>query len=307
MLGSEYLDLAVALAFVYMLFSLLCTSASEGISQLLSLRAKNLRAGVESLLQDEKLVDAFYRHPLVRCLGHPASKVPKPSYIPSRTFAIALIDCLRSAVADESGGKSGSLENPREILEKLPEGGLKRSLLTMVDSTEQKIEETYHHLESWFDSTMDRASGWYKRKSQIIVLVIGVGIVCGANLDTLELIEGFWRSSALRDSVVAAAEKATASGAALSEGSVQDLSALSNSLDLPLGWPSLQELRDLTWGQKAQKVVGLILSALAISLGAPFWFDLLNRLIRLRGSGKVETTRASPRMRPETAKADSGP
>jgi hypothetical protein len=34
------------------------------------------------------------------------------------------------------------------------------------------------------------------------------------------------------------------------------------------------------------KILGLLVTVLAISLGAPFWFDLLNRLVNLRSTGK---------------------
>jgi hypothetical protein len=34
------------------------------------------------------------------------------------------------------------------------------------------------------------------------------------------------------------------------------------------------------------KLLGLLLTALAIALGAPFWFDLLNKFIVLRSSVK---------------------
>ena len=36
-----------------------------------------------------------------------------------------------------------------------------------------------------------------------------------------------------------------------------------------------------------RKVAGWLLTAFAVSLGAPFWFDLLNRFINLRVSGKA--------------------
>jgi hypothetical protein len=38
--------------------------------------------------------------------------------------------------------------------------------------------------------------------------------------------------------------------------------------------------------QFLQKLIGWGLSAIAISLGAPFWFDLLSKLVNLRHSGQ---------------------
>src|SRR5437870_4444360 len=53
-------------------------------------------------------------------------------------------------------------------------------------------------------------------------------------------------------------------------------------------------LAGLWWS--IQKLVGLLLTGLALSLGAPFWFDLLSKLINLRGAG------AKPKREDEMAK-----
>ena len=34
------------------------------------------------------------------------------------------------------------------------------------------------------------------------------------------------------------------------------------------------------------KAIGWLITALAVSLGGPFWFELLNRLVDMRGAGK---------------------
>ena len=42
-------------------------------------------------------------------------------------------------------------------------------------------------------------------------------------------------------------------------------------------------------------VFGIVLVAVAASFGAPFWFDLLNRLVNLRAAGKPPSPAAEQR------------
>ena len=127
--GSAALDVVIGLAFVYLLFSLLCSAVQEGIAGVFDLRARNLEAALRSLLEDkkagqtgsdppaaesggrdlEKLADKFYDHGLIRGLYKDAGSIASfgrkmrgPSYIQSRTFATALLDLLApDAKADD--------------------------------------------------------------------------------------------------------------------------------------------------------------------------------------------------------------
>jgi len=53
-------------------------------------------------------------------------------------------------------------------------------------------------------------------------------------------------------------------------------------LGLPLGWRSLPRSAT-TW---ASKITGLLFTTIALSLGAPFWFDLLSRFVGVGSSGQ---------------------
>ncbi len=53
---------------------------------------------------------------------------------------------------------------------------------------------------------------------------------------------------------------------------------------LGLGWEGV-DLRALTTYELISKLLGFILTALAVSMGAPFWFDLLKKLVNVRSTG----------------------
>jgi hypothetical protein len=70
-----------------------------------------------------------------------------------------------------------------------------------------------------------------------------------------------------------------------------------DSLGLPIGWPGNGDTtmtwpgwhwktKGGWWWQLYWHGVGWLLTALAISLGAPFWFDMLNKLIVVRSTVK---------------------
>jgi hypothetical protein len=72
--------------------------------------------------------------------------------------------------------------------------------------------------------------------------------------------------------------------------SLEDLKGLLNNeiaeikRPLGLGWEGVS-LREMEAYDLVSKLLGFILTALAVSMGAPFWFDLLKKLVNIRSSG----------------------
>ena len=119
MFGSKILDVAIGLIFVYIIVSVLCTAVREGIEAFLKTRAAYLEHGIRLLLQDDTgagIVNEVFSHPLIDGLfiGHykPRSKTTGahrpltggnlPSYIPTKSFASALLDIAARGPAGAS-------------------------------------------------------------------------------------------------------------------------------------------------------------------------------------------------------------
>ena len=92
MFDSGILDVVIGVVVVYLQLSLVCTAVNELVALWLKKRAKELEKGIRGLLTKPELVDKFYNHPLIQAL-QPDGR--KPSYIPSRTFSLALMDIIR--------------------------------------------------------------------------------------------------------------------------------------------------------------------------------------------------------------------
>ena len=350
MLGSSVLDIGIGMIFVYLMVSLMCTAANEALASFFAWRANNLSDGIRNLLdgpnpESGEWARKFYNHPLIQGLYKQGQK---PWYIPSRTFALALTDLV---LPGDAGARASTAPELREAIAASPAGaGLKQVLRLLVDEAErsshagralrldgvldiQKLDTVFNqmqqHIEIWFNNSMERVSGWYRRRAQAWTIGIALVLTVALNVDSVLIAQRFARDSALRAAIVAQAElmvqqpativvsSTPAAGTpAVSPGPadrvaadrVADTSARAqllqeriqelNSVGIPLGWPDPDgPRRGFSWF--LLKTLGLLLTAGAASLGAPFWFDTLNRFMSVRSAGKApEETPKSPKQLP---------
>lgn len=278
MFGSEVLDVAIGLVFIYLLLSLICSAINEWIARICALRSKTLEEGIRNLLSDPDLAKKFYQHPLIKGLARQGKG--KPSYIPSRTFALVLMDVVTPA--DPSAGPR-VFQDVRDAVAKLPYEEARKALLALINETGDDLKKVRENIEGWFDDAMDRVSGWYKRKMQWIILLLALGVTVGLNANTITISKALWGNSTVRASVVSAAQqKVVKPSVSADSGSLKQIEAEIRELQqfqLPIGWSG----EHLPW---SERIVGWLLTTIAVSLGAPFWFDVLNKLVNLRSAGK---------------------
>jgi len=287
-LGGPAVEIAIALAFVFFLLSLVASAVMEGISALFKFRSKNLKKGLEGMLGDREAVRQIFSHPLVRA-DLDLDRSRDPSYISPQNFALAFRDTVDvSSVSTGLGRQLGALTGSQSAA--MPEAPT---------------------LEKWFDDSMDRASGWYKRKTQAWTYGIAVVLAIALNVSALRIAEQLSAEPSVRAAVVAKAE-----AAAVNEGSAQDetedgeaaagesgaektpaeelkqageemQTAVDDlaALHLPIFWAT-ENKPEWSWGGMGTALAGWLITVFAISLGAPFWFDALSKLSNLRMTGK---------------------
>src|SRR5258706_11110154 len=95
MLGLPILDVAIGIAFFYLMFALICTTVNESLARWFNKRPKTLEEAITQLLGNDKAREIL-RHPLIASLSRKKNgdAIEVPSYIPSSTFATALLDLL---------------------------------------------------------------------------------------------------------------------------------------------------------------------------------------------------------------------
>jgi hypothetical protein len=296
--GSEILEVAVGMGFLYLLLSLLCSAITEGIARAFAMRSGTLRSGIRNLLGDpdgKGLAKDLYEHPLIKGLYRQGwfdkkiGRAGKPSYISPHTFGLALLDTLAP-----TGSTPGSrtFADVRSKVTTLQNDETKRALLMCMDDAGGELDRARANVERWFEDAMERVTGWYRRKVQLIILGVATVMSVALNVDSFAVADTLWNDAALRDSVVAAAQRDT------SQPLLADLDVIEErlgELGLPLGWSSAPEGL-AAW---SAKVTGLLFTTIALSLGAPFWFDLLNRFMGVGSSGRPPNMPGAPE-RPRT-------
>lgn len=279
MLDSPIVDVAMGLAFFYVTLSLVCSSIQEIIASLLGLRSRNLKKGIRNLIGSE-YAEAMYDHPLIKGLRKPKKL---PSYIKPDIFSTALIDMISRDKTDENAIDTAA-EDVRALIAKIDANNPTRELLiSLLDKANPTVEGLRQRLADWFDAGMDRVAGWYKRQVKYCLIVVAAVVTFAVNADSIRMVEQLWQDDALRAAITSAAEQAATNG---------DLAAVDERTALrafPIGYAGSFP------GITLQTFVGWLLTIAAISLGAPFWFDLLSKISHLRASGTREADRAKHR------------
>lgn len=404
MFDSTILNVAIGLILIFLLYSLLASSLHEAIATILAARAQTLSDGILSMLTnterdkgllktfrlylynglkqaakwvvyifkaktDNTLHEKFYAHPIIKNYGS-SVLFKKPSYLSPQNFSAILIDTLKN-LEHANKDKTATLPMLKLILDntslKIIQEEVRTILKLHLNESGGDIEVFKHRLESWYNDTMDRVSGWYKRTTQFSLFFIGLFLAISVNIDTIEI------ANQLSVNKVAAAQLASMGTAVAGNQALnpKDTNAISDqalkeihkNLDtvnnlLGLGWGlykkdtpyilSLPHISEPNWitsvwshvpilGKTASahaaiykdmtgfkqhlplpdslvirqmqpyftnndpyyrwwyiwhklftaKLFGFLITAMAIGLGAPFWFDLLSKFVNLRTAGKA--------------------
>jgi hypothetical protein len=306
MFNSTILDVAIALAFTYLILALLCTTVNEWFAGILKTRGRMLAKGIAGMFGDQKLpgdkslLAAFNQHATIGGLRQKSDVYP--SYIAPSAFALTVIDL----VTQPGAITYDDLENG---IKALPDGCAKTALLASIQTAGRDLTKAQAAIENWFNSAMDRVTGWYTRRKQWMSVVGAVIVTIFVNADSLAIANKLWINPTLRQQIVNRARTDQDKLQKLisaeypdpnkpTDPKVQepgDKSVLTSQTVLSelgdlIGWETeytVAHNKDLwaTIVDSKNHILGWILTIIAVSLGAPFWFDTLNRFMNIRSSG----------------------
>jgi hypothetical protein len=307
---TEMLEVAVGLGLVYLLAAMFCSGLWEMLARVLKARGRLLREGLLRLVPDRWVYLRTLNHPLLAGLyrGSPASGA-LPSYLPGSNFARALTDVL---LRSQGQATELTLENLRSAIATARQRDLAigHALMPVVGGA-HNLEQALRAVEDWYDSAMDRVGGWYKARSQKMLFVLGLATAMAFNLDSIQISTALARSAELRAVSTAAAQRLSAAplGASSVDAAREELRSL-GAAGFPIGYGCLgtqgatrtpavaagaptslwtrcaDTVGELAVGDWVLKLAGWLITAVAVSLGAPFWFDLLGRMVDPRQSGR---------------------
>jgi len=283
----------------------------------------------------------FYDHPTIYYMAENKWH-SKPSYLNASDFSTVVVSMLLKeggSGPDKAARIKSALDKNEFIINGqtvkiAPETLMElKDKLTDVDFDFVKFKT---ELEKWYDSTMERASGWYKRKVQLFLFVIGFFIAAAFNVNTFHIVKVLSKDKDARNQLVAMAnniEKSdsiqniinlTKDTAQLTSDSVyrqayntliNDQNDVAKILGSGWGFDKMRKQKTDKNGQVSMarfhlwdkikyiawrsfnpfnNFLGFVVTALALSMGAPFWFDLLNKLRAVKGSGNTPAPPVSP-------------
>lgn len=320
--GTELLNVAIGMAFVYLVMSLIASAMLEIVESGLRTRAKYLWQGIGEILGDghargllmqkqlppkdapagSVTLAEFYEHPIIGGMYYgtyetavrPAARRKLPAYIPRESFSTAVIDLVsrlnpRPNVSAMQALRNGIAELPHDA-------PVRKALEAMTRLAGDDVALVQKKLETWYDGAMERVSGWYKRHAQVMLLGIGLALAWSVPVDSWLLAKDLLHNEPKRQALVrAASDYVAANPKPDTKVTADEMKTYLQKLD-EFGSP-LEPTANPT-------LLGLLVTAFAISLGAPFWFDLLNKFMVVRAAIKPKEQPGTPADK--TASAATG-
>lgn len=269
-------DTAIGLILMYLVLGLLCTVVNEAIATVFGTRANNLKKSLEKIIDDSHLIEKFWNHGIIAG-GNASIKSKKMSYIHGQVFSSALLGSL------DPTKDFPIFSDLEEAIKKLPASHIRDVLTSQVSISKNDLEKLRNGVAAWFDRTMERISGDYKRRMQLQSLGIGLVVAIAFNADSFFVANTLWNDATVRTELVQTAQNIVKPGASISSSPGVLLREAGEQNPLPIGWHSTTSFHGSI--SLLSTLGGWIFTAFALSLGAPFWFDLLSKFINLRGTG----------------------
>jgi len=306
MTGSIALDVVIGLLFIYLLYSLLATIIFEFISEIIGIRTRVFEYYLKLMLTDHdkfsfrNQANWFYSKPKdfrTEFLNQPSIKnltkhrrknsliKSGPSYLSSQTFSEGLIDLLVSEGNGDNELKR--IESGIKVWKEKTDGvkleeKTSKQLERLMQKANGDVDRFKIALEDWFNATMERCAGGFKQITQQCLIIIGLFVAISFNVNSIYIAQKLATNSTAREQISIMAENV--SKRELEEIKLNAKENLENANEvLGLGW---KDPCDISW----KNFIGWLITAFAISLGSPFWFDLLNKFMRLRTSIPAATS-----------------
>jgi len=183
MFNSTVLDLVILLSFTYFIGSLLISSLQEIIATALNWRAKDLESTLNNLLFDKEwqpfLNNKVLNSPFIAVLRKDVGKFP--SYIPPANFARAVMEPL-------GGSDLNKIAATLSAAPAFLPGDLKTAMDDFLLQAGGDVKAFQSQLETFYNTGMDRATGWYKRRVRKLIFWMSLLVAILLNLDTIKIV-----------------------------------------------------------------------------------------------------------------------
>lgn len=301
---TSFIDIAVGLSLLYLGASLFVTILNEAVSQFFQLRGRQLVTALAQVIDNPTTRGALAKVPTLTPLFVTGAKARKPTYVDPGVFANALVGTFDLATVGVA-----KMNDVVKAIEALNPSPMRSQLLALAHAASEDVDKFVISVGTWVDKSLQMLGERYKVWLRRISFGLGLTVAVAFNLDTVSLVSHLYRDAAAREALAVAGSQFVAKiDDATFQSCVQDgvksdkpeckvvgeLTMAVTSGDsqlgtLPIGWPC-DSFNGRPWTEVVTRILGWFLTALALSLGAPFWFDLLSKVTNIRhGMSKPRT------------------
>ncbi|MEN2282089.1 hypothetical protein AAGF08_08115 [Algoriphagus sp. SE2] len=159
----------------------------------------------------------------------------------------------------------------------------KYQLKNLWDEASDDIDKFSGLVSNWYEEQMDRITGWYKRKVTYFTFIVGFIIAVLFNVDTIHLVKDLSTNETMRTLLVNSAQEFIANN----PDGITDVSKNGQKQYIEDVKEEMDNYNSILASNKNDNypaILGWLITAFAISLGAPFWFDMLNKIMKVRPS-----------------------
>jgi hypothetical protein len=196
--------------------------------------------------------------------------------IPVATLVDSFFD-----LAGLTAKKELSLLELAELVDKLPDSDGKKAFISWINQGVTNIADLRTRTTAYFNGILEQAAETFRARARSFVIILSIGITVLFGTDSIQLAKDLWTNAELRAIAIAQADIVVAQG-----GTTSDLSDIIDDLakfSVKVGWWQTQQFPQssnvLDWSSFVfLKILGLGITAVAVSQGASFWYDLLKKL-----------------------------
>lgn len=284
---SQALEVVIGLIFVYYVLGSIVSLMTQWINEAFETRGKSLERHLMKIVGDKHVGD-FVKLPQLQAL-RPIRYKGALGFLTSATEPKKLEKIPTGALVESyfdfvglTASKEFELDELKQLISAFPESEGKQAMLKWVGQGVTTIEELRKRTTMYFSGVMEQASATFRSNARSFVIILSILITFLLGTDSIQLAQTLWNNAGVRALAVAQAELVVRQDDA--EARMDDL--IQQLLDLNIvriGWWQT-ELPPA--GSSAMnwvvfvflKVIGLGLTAAAISQGSSFWYDLLKKI-----------------------------
>jgi hypothetical protein len=267
---SVVLEVAIGLVLLYYVLSLVVSYITSEIAKWMQMRAKDLELVLREQIQDPAAFVKFMNHPLIKNLQPKRAEFSgkvwdaKVDKIPPATFSMTLFDIMAPDAAD--GNK---LEQIKNTIKGLPDGELKTTLNSLIDATVNDIQTARENVERWYDDMMQNVSRLYTQHARHIAIICALVVTLAVDGDSINVATQLWNQPTLRAAAAAKAEEYLQQAPEDPTKALEEL-----AMPIPILWTTPLPQDAQGW---LVKILGLVITWVAVSQGSSFWYDVLKR------------------------------